>query len=474
MNADIALATPQHVGLAALGPRARAIATTLAAVFPTAHQPSSASATDGPPATTATCYLAIITPDEWTPATLAELLAAAPVRCPRWLAVLGATATDVRQLDEALDELPDGVDALIVVADTDAASLALEAWIRLRHDAPARAFADWRDAEDRACRVAAIVAAAPAAMPPAAAHDRPSDGGHLAAHRIQAAATHIVQAAGARCASQVPALASTSGADLATALAGAPHAAADLDIAKAAAAAVADVDDDPHVLGAVLDAAEDLGATALPPANLEAATMAVVAADAAFTSEASRTGLASKLGRKKRLADLSSARAAALAAWTPLAQAAAEAEAQVGFSQHVHNTVAPRLEPARRASALAADADARLARDRWLTTAVRLVDELSAPITIDPAALSPSWGIAAPGIRRHLLLPTEPQISSFDPNDGQPPLLAAPGDAHGVVLHTADDLARPLAAVLLIGVPAAAVITNEPAIRRAATVPTPE
>ena len=74
--------------------------------------------------------------------------------------ILLPSTADVREeVDKALDE--DGrplVDAVIFVPtrSDEAAATAIEAWLRLRHDAPSTAFGDLRDSSGRSCRYATV------------------------------------------------------------------------------------------------------------------------------------------------------------------------------------------------------------------------------------------------------------------------------------------------------------------------------
>ena len=497
MDADIALTAPPQVSLAAVGPRAQAVADVLAATF---TAPSDAEASGAATrVTTGGCHLAILTPDAWSSDALAAALAPAPHRWPKWIAVVGASATDLSRLDETLEGQGSVVDALIAVADNDAAGLALEAWIRLRHDAPARAFADLRDADDRACRVAAIAAVAPTAMPPQARGDRPSDGGELATQRLRAAAAQVTQTAGERVADRLATLESSHDTALASALTAVtnpPGLVTEADLEGAVTAVVTGIEDDPHVLGSALTEAAELQRTTVvdasnDAAHLDAAAMALVAADAALSAESQRTGFAAKFGRKKRLTEMTATRAAAFAAFVPLAQATAQARAQHLFASRVRDALTPRLEPARQAERVTEAAEAARARSKWLADTIGLAAGIHPPIEVDPAALSTSWGSAAPGIRRYLLLPEHPRgtgtqadaapDAAGDAPADQPALFVAPGDPAGVVLHTATDLTRPIAAALVLGVPAAAVrdaasaTTPRPAsLTSGAAAPSPE
>ena len=455
MNPDTAPAAAPNVTLGGIGPRALALVEALAATFPTSHSAARAGG----------CQLLIVSSAAWNPGDLPALLPATPVRGPLWLAAVGADATEVQRLDAALESQQLSVDALLVVADNDAAGVALEAWIRLRHDAPARAFADLRDADDRACRVAAITAVAPSTMPSLAARLTPGDGGNLLSNRIQTVAATLAQAAEVRTAAKLAELADAHGSQLVDALTALSNPGPDpeaSDTDTAAAEIVASIDDDPHLLRNGLVAAAELADVGSDRTDLDAATMAVVAADAAFVSEANRVGFTAKFGRKKRLALLAAARSTALADVAPRATAVARSHAQRTFANCLEAELRPRLVPAQHAQERAAERETAHARQQWLESAVRLANQTTPPLAVDPAALSTSWGSAAPGIRRYLVLPDDPQTETTEPSAQD--LVVPPGEAAGVVLHIAPDLTRPLVAALVLGVPAAALIDTGTAV----------
>ncbi len=350
-------------------------------------------------------------------------------------------------IDTVLDEAGrPSVDAVVLVpgGDPAASALALGTWIRLRHDAPSNAFADMRDGEGRACRFAAVAAAAPAAAP--SAPDRAASGsGELAVLLVRRSADDLAATARERaerhCATVV-AGASAPGADVTSPIAaGIPLAA---ELADAADATLEALDeDDPAGLRAARAECQQLAATPQSAAELTRATMSVVEADAALRAEAGRTGFAARFGRRKRLEALGSAREAALQRWASVAADARVAEARADFGAVLGMRLDDALVGADERSAARAADQHTAATARWLGDVAAVARHLQPPIGVRAGAMSRAWGRAVPTVRRYALIPEQVEV----------PAAATPD----VTVQQASGLPTPMVAALVMGLPLAAV-----------------
>ncbi len=432
MTTDAPLPPPPPVTMVAHGDRARAVAADALG-----HLQGTMAAAGAPPESPGP-VVAIVVGGAWTAPDLAEM--SGPDRA--WLVVLGPTIEDVADLDDVLDadDAPE-VDAVLLLRDDAGAALALEAWIRLRHDAPSRAFADLRDARGRARRFASAAAMVPPAAPPDASAAR-ADGGQAAAARVRDARAEASQAGSAAAHDVALAVAQSPAGSAAEAVARART--TSVDVSGIAATALAAVPVEPAALAAAAAAAQ---VPAAPVAGEDAAAMAVVAADSALAAELARTGLAARVGRRKRVAELDQGRADAITAWaTLLAQMHGQA-AEVEAATLIGSECATRLPEAQERQRERADDQQREAQGRWWRDTVAKVESLRPPIAVAADAAGTSWGGATPVVRRHLLLAEPPTGAD---------LLAQAGDAAGVVLHETE-IDRPLAAAIIMGLSAPGV-----------------
>lgn len=363
-----------------------------------------------------------------------------------WLAVDARAGRPLLQaLDDLLDE-PDQpqVDAVVVLpaARPAAMALALEGWVRLRHDAPSNALVDLRDA-DGACRFAAIAAVAPTAPPsvgPAAVapDEAPPGAGEHALLLVRRSLDEVergARTAAGHHAARVLAASASPGPDALT-----PGPA---EIAAEVVQRTADqiAPDDLAGLRAAQRACGEEATESLGPAidaELPTAVLAVVQADTALQVESARSGLTAKIGRRKRIDLARSQRGRALQEWsTVYVEASARAARRAVAAQLV-----PVLSAAAEAAAqeLAGRADDRRQRAmaRWLTEAIATARTVTPPAEVDPAGLSRAWGRAAPAVRRYVVTPLEFSAAAAEPD---------------VMLAHAPDAGGPIAVALVMGVP---------------------
>lgn len=396
--------------------------------------------------------------------TLAEVAARHPRQARVWIGVdARTTRTTLQALDDLLDAVDQPrVDAVVVLpaASAEATALAAQAWIWLRHDAPSSALVDLRDANG-ACRFAAIAATAPASPPfadeePAAPAVAPAGSGEHALLLVGRGLDEVAEAA-RRTASDHTARVVAADRVVAPTELNPPPAIVAPEVLDGAVAALTS-EGGTALRAAQQFCAEAATADALPQQEtLTATVLAAVQAETAWSVESSRTGLASKLGRRKRLERARVDRDAARRAWAvAYVDVAVEAARRVAAGQ-----IAPRVAQAAQAAegrAQQRTAEQRSsANQRWLLQARATGAAVQPPGQVDPEGLSRAWGRAAPAIRRYLLVPTEPPTASDAHERHQEWIEAAGPGEDGVSVTFAPDLTGPIAAALVMGVPLTAL-----------------
>ncbi|MCB0915612.1 MAG: hypothetical protein KDC23_07900 [Actinobacteria bacterium] len=452
MDDESSLVAPPATLLLPLGPPMTRVAQLLGQRLPTvAEGPDDGTAPTRRGPLAALVLISAETPFE----DVRELLSTLPDRAlPRrtrlWIAVDANWGEPMlAELDAYLDEptAPE-VDAVVLLpaAESAAVAAAVEAWVWLRHDAPSGALADLRD-DGGACRFAAIAAVAPSSpprdstaetRPPAAAgeHARLLLNGELDAwaetsrNQARERAESVVADTGQ--ALTAAALAPMIPAASAEHIAAARNALGSQTLAGLQAAE----------LFCREVAAESAGAADAP--ELQQAGVDLVGADTAVHVEESRTGIAARIGRRKRLAAATAQRSAAAARWVERYAEHVARSARAEFARDLGTSLAEavRVEAAQQEEkAAAARQEASAA---WLREATAAAAAIQPPAELDPAGLSRAWGRAAPLVRHHLLVPAVWLASAAtEPPDGTP----------AVAVSAAPGLGSPLAAAILMGLP---------------------
>lgn len=387
--------------------------------------------------------------------------------------VLPAGAAALATIDDILDEPGQPrVDAVVTVPDgpPEAVALALEAWIRLRHDAPSNAFADLRDGTDRACRFASVAAVAPAAPPRADVPATHGNGEH-AALLVRTAATELVSEVTNRAEAHAAAVVSTAAgeAPLDAVQLQLPEGSPDTEqLCRPAAEAVIEAldADDATGLRAALAESEAIGEQALPDRSaVGASALTVMEIDAALRHELARTGFGARFGRRKRVERLVAQRQEAVAAWRGNYVSVRLAAANSAFAIRLADGLATEVVAADERRRMKAADRHRQAVSRWIAETGRAAARLEPPATADPGAMSRAWGRAVPAVRRYLLVPdsarAEGAVWITDPTPGGADAAAGPmagvGAPAGVVMHEASGIDRVIAASLVMGLPLAAL-----------------
>ena len=359
------------------------------------------------------------------------------------LVILLPSTADVREeVDKALDE--DGrplVDAVIFVPtrSDEAAATAIEAWLRLRHDAPSTAFGDLRDSSGRSCRYATVNAVAVAAPP----EPRAAAAGVGGSRRVEVAVAASIEAL------------TTEVDEAGGGLEPLPAAELGQFAERALDRLVADLE--PADAATLQAAADQLGASSqavVEETALTEARLALARDESALDAENARTGIAAKFGRRKRLEPLTAAvsasreAVAAAVASTDRAQALSSLR-RIGVAQ-----LSAAAQDAAESDREAAASALATAREAWLERTVAQAAGLDVPFTIDAENIGRAWSGATPEVRRYLLLPVKSRIDI----DRLPPGAITPGGSGGVAVVAVEDLQRPLAVALLLGFSVAAVV----------------
>lgn len=349
---------------------------------------------------------------------------------------------------EALDEALDGdgrplVDAVMFVsaASPQAAATSIEAWLRLRHDAPSAAFGDLRDSSGRSCRYATVTAMALTAAPRPVELPASVGGEQRAQHAVDQSraelAAHVAEAGTGRCEAlpgdQLDELAAKATEQLLARLDGC--------VATTLTSAAELLDSEPVVV-------DDVAVTD--------ARLALARDTAALDAETSRTGLTAKIGRRRRLEPLTAAvessRAALVSAVAVADQAGAmKALRTQGVAALVSEAeAAAASDRATSASALAS------AREAWLHGTIEQAAGLELPVRIEVDRIGRAWSGATPAVRRYVALPTDSTLDT----EQLPAGAIRAGGAAGVAVLTVEGLDRPLAAALLLGFPVGAIVES--------------
>lgn len=378
-------------------------------------------------------------------------------REPVWVMYLGRDLAEIRAIDQAIDELHAHVDALVVIADADTAALAIDTWLRLRHDAPGRAFADLRDGQQRACRVATLSVMELPAQPPLTTRER-ADG------NVQANATAVTSEFAQSCKDLAKAVQGEITLNLAddtdlgsyfaqvadkishlVAAKKLPSMTTVLSSSAGAAAAIAELQSLVTVARSEQAQQNQL---------LRAAELSVAAAQSARVAELSRTGFAAKIGRKKRLVELSQR-------WSTSVQQLIDAligvitpQVRIRVAQAWQQQLEAQLPRLQETEAAEASLRTAQALSSWWQSSSKAAAELRPAFVARESELSASWGSATPAIRQYLLCTDQPHAP------GQH--LRAPGSAAGVVLLTTQAVIAPRGVAMVLGMPAAAVTPADP------------
>ncbi len=359
------------------------------------------------------------------------------------LAILLPCAAELREeVDKGLDE--DGrplVDAVIFVPtqSDEAAATSIEAWLRLRHDAPSTAFGDLRDSSGRSCRYATVTAVAVAAPPErraaAAGVGGPRRAEDAVAKCIESLSTEVGEA--------------TGGLE--------PLAAAEVGqfAERAVEQLVADLEPaDAATLQAAADRLEASAQVGAQDAALTEARLALARDESALDAENARTGLAAKFGRRRRLEPLTAAVSVSREAVAAAVAATDRAEALSALRRIGVAQLSAAAQAAADSDRAAAEAALAAARESWLERTIAQAAGLDVPFTIDAENIGRAWSGATPEVRRYLLLPAESEIAI----NRLPPGAITPGGSGGVAVVPVQGLQRPLAVALLLGFPVAAIV----------------
>jgi hypothetical protein len=359
----------------------------------------------------------------------ADAAARTRTRARIWLALLPPIEpAGLAELDTLLDgvgrPLLDSV-VLLGPATASACASSLAAWLHLRHDAPSAAFADLRDMDGNACRFASLATVAVASPPTGTRVSSPRATGDQVAGTVRTRVTAMLE----RVAGDSPDDAADADACVASAqqdilMATADAGAAGLESAVAALALATD--------------------TADPTARLHEAQLRRVRAESMLAAETSRSGLAAKFGRKRRLPPLTDELAAAE---EDLRQAKV-ADAQFAAAARLRDALTPELVARASAATVAAEqaavASEAAAMTAWWDRVLAEATRVQVPVRVRGDAMSRGWGDAAPEVRRYLLVPAHTPI---DPAQ----VRAATGDPDGLAVVAIPGLDRPLAAAILLG-----------------------
>lgn len=369
---------------------------------------------------------------------LAERLAAATrIRGQRvWVIVTGPE--QVVAVDDIVEGAV-GVDALVLVDSSHPASAgaALAAWTWLRHDAPSMALGGLRDSSGRVCRVATVIAQAPA-EPPASPGPAPAASFSRAEQRwlggLTQARTLGLETAGTM----------LNDSDLAAVVGGLESAVAEKTQAVAAQLVDEVHDWGPGELRWLLESAEQLSqGFATDDGALTSAAVAMGKADAALAHETARTGLSGIFGRRKRIADLTQSRDRAWEKWCVAVTQHGEELAQHSFAAQLATALPEVVNNSEIHWQQSVEQRTSEALARWLATTAAAAQRLQPPQPTGTSTVPRTWGSASPQVRRHLLVPTAAAVTGPDELD----------DAVGI--HSADGLQQPLAVAWLLGLSAA-------------------
>lgn len=386
------------------------------------------------------------------------------------------SSTLIAELDEGFDA-PGAppVDAIVLLPGGEpvAQALALEGWLRLRHDAPSAALSDLRDAGG-ACRFAAVVGLALPARPEES--NGPERSGEHAVLRVRQAVDANVRAAAeqARVHAEMVAAADELQPSDISVPAASPVPTAPSTAVNGADEAVPDRAFDAALSGIASDdvdgftaAADDCEQASLRAqtelegalARLSEAGLAALRADSTWRAERDRSGVAARLSRRRRLAAATPPRMAALHAWADAYQGAAVAQSRRNLTSGYGVLL---RQAADKAQALRADRRAQAAEkasNQWLTGAVEATAALPDPAGVAVERMARAWGRATPQVRRHLLLPPTDEAVA---GGAEAAVAGNPGD---VEVHLAPEVSGPLGLAMLMGVPLRALlIGGEPVV----------
>jgi hypothetical protein len=189
-----------------------------------------------------------------------------------------------------------------------------------------------------------------------------------------------------------------------------------------------------------------------PDAALTEAALALAQAETAARLEQERTGLAAKIGRRKRVAATSQARALAGSRWAGLHAERAAELTRLALMSELEGALAVAVDDEERARDRQLAEASRRAQSSWLDDARAAALGANPAVRLDPTGLSRAWGRAAPVVRRYVLMPRG--CGEVPPDD-------EPGD---VQVRIADGLAAPIAAAMVMGLPlrGMALTTDQP------------